>query len=67
MAAKLYSGGGDDVDHSSESASHGSGGAGAPRNWLRTKLYSVINVPVANTNDAMLMRRLSPSHPSPES
>jgi hypothetical protein len=63
----LYSGGGEEVDHSSESAPHGSGGAGAPRNWLRITLKRVSSVPSAKTNDATLMRRFNPSHPSPES
>ena len=67
MAAKLYSGGGEVVAHSSESASHGSAGARRTAELAPTKFHSVSSVPTAKTNEAMLMTRFSPSQPSPES
>src|SRR5689334_14208498 len=65
ISAKLNSGGGEVVAHSSESAFHGSSPARGPRFTLQTKLISVSSTPTANTNEKMLMSMLSESQPRP--
>src|SRR5579859_7680810 len=44
---KLYAGGGEDVDHSSVHASHGSGPASAPRKYECTRLYTNTRIAIA--------------------
>src|SRR5437588_10867433 len=63
--AKLYSGGGDVVAHSSVSASHGSGPAGFPRQRAWNQLSSVMPVPSAKLKPPIVEMGVRPSHPRP--
>src|SRR5262245_4207637 len=68
-SAKLYSGGGDEVDHSSVRPSHGSSPATSP--CLSTSdlmmLIKRISTENARMNAPTLTSWFMPSHPSPES
>ena len=58
IASKLFSGGGDGVNHSSVLAFHGSGPAIAPRLTERTTLMTVNRIPSARTNEPTVEIRL---------
>src|SRR5437016_4172206 len=65
MAAKLYSGGGDLVDHSRVSASQGSLPAGGPHHRAWNQLSRVMPVPTAKMNPPIVEMRLRLSQPRP--
>ena len=66
MAAKLYTGGGDEMLHSSVGASQGSWPAGAPFFRLRKKLCMKISMLTMMTNTPMVASTFISSHPKPE-
>src|SRR5918997_1371776 len=65
MDSKLYSGGGELIDHSKVSAPQGSGPAGSPVLWLLYQLTKIIRMPAASTKAPMVDTRFQTSHPSP--
>src|SRR6266849_2935935 len=67
MVAKLYSGGGEVVDHSSVHASHGSLPAGRPRNAERIRLATKVRTPAAWKTTPTAMITFQTSQPRPGS
>src|SRR5215203_4315458 len=67
ISAKLYSGGGDGMDHSSVAASHGLFDAMGPCDLLRKKFQTKIAVEMTSMNAPMLEMRLNVSQPWPAS
>src|SRR5262249_43318374 len=62
---KLYSGGGDDVDHSRVRASHGSLGGTGPRIVVKMTFTRYVNTARAMMNAPIVATRLSVSQPIP--
>ena len=58
IASKLFSGGGEGVNHSSVLPFHGSGPATAPLLSERTRLTTVSSTPIARTNEPIVEIRL---------
>src|SRR6185436_13633491 len=65
ISAKLYSGGGDGIDHSSVAASHGLSGAMGPLDLLRKKFHTKIEVDSTSMNAPMDEIMLNVSQPWP--
>ena len=65
MTAKLYSGGGEGIVHSSVAPCHGSGPAGEPRNQLTTRFASSTTIPTVVMYEPIVSARLSGPQPSP--
>src|SRR5260370_4855636 len=67
ISAKLYSGGGDEIDHSMVRPSHGSLPASAPRRRDTTALTMNISTDTAMMNPPIEMTRLRAVQPRPGS
>ena len=65
ITAKLYGGGGDEVDHSSDDPPHGFAPAGAPLRRLTNMLTKNSSTPIANRKLPIVVIMLSVSHPIP--